>query len=273
MILWFSGTGNSRYVAEKLASILNESLREITPEILNEPIKSSKSSRVIWVFPVYSWGVPPYILRTINDIQFDEKYADMPHHLVVTCGDDTGLTADMWRNAIRKRKWRCGSAFSVQMPNNYVCMSGFDVDPAPVEEAKLKAAPIRISKIAETILKNETDLKYVTDMVTGRFAWIKSKIIYPWFIRYAMSPKPFHHTNNCISCGKCAAICPLKNITMTTKTSSEISLKIRRHPLWGENCAGCLACYHVCPKHAVEYGNKTTNKGQYLNPILRSNKK
>ena len=25
----------------------------------------------------------------------------------------------------------------------------------------------------------------------------------------------------------------------------------------------CLACYHACPQHAIQYGNRTKNKGQY----------
>jgi hypothetical protein len=24
-----------------------------------------------------------------------------------------------------------------------------------------------------------------------------------------------------------------------------------------------LACYHACPQHAIHYGNRTKNKGQY----------
>jgi len=274
MILWFSGTGNSRFAAERLAAHLQEQMMELTPQLLSKPVKPGNTSRIIWVFPVYSWGVPPYIRTVIKNILIDGITTEITHHLVVTCGDDTGLTAGMWRKDIKKRGWKCGSAFSIQMPNNYVCMKGFDVDPSKLEKEKLQDAPVRIAEVATAILDSEKSGIYVSDMVKGSFALFKSKVIYPWFVRYAMSPKPFHYTDACISCGKCAAICPLDNIIMTTGSTASGNNNIlprpRRYPQWGDNCAGCLACYHVCPKHAVEYGNKTIGKGQYLNPILNS---
>lgn len=277
MILWFSGTGNSREVAERLAAHLHEPMCELTPVRLSTLANMASEKRIIWVFPVYSWGVPPYVRKVIEAIGHEVISVDAVHHLVVTCGDDTGLTAQMWRKCIRKRGWKSGSAFSVQMPNNYVCMKGFDVDSAQIESEKLDAAPQRIKDAASMIVRSEESGEYVTDMVKGSFAWFKSKVIYPWFIRYAMSPKPFHYTKACISCGKCAAICPLDNIAMAidpgTSTEPGVIRRHRRHPQWGDNCAGCLACYHVCPRHAVEYGKATIGKGQYLNPIIRMNKK
>ena len=36
--------------------------------------------------------------------------------------------------------------------------------------------------------------------------------------------------------------------------------------VWGMDCTSCLACYHVCPQHAVQYGKRTKDKGQYFNP-------
>lgn len=271
MILWFSGTGNSREVAELLAIRLHEKIRELKPDVLSGHISVENEKRIIWVFPVYSWGVPPYIRTVISSITLKGIPDSAVHHLVVTCGDDTGLTAEMWRKDIRRRRWLCGSSFSVQMPNNYVCMKGFDVDPIQLEREKLQSAPARVDEIVSSIIRCETTNNHVNDMVKGRFAWIKSKVIYPWFIRYAMSPKPFRYTASCISCGKCASICPMDNITMAQASSDTIgqSTRPRRHPEWGGKCAGCLACYHVCPKHAVEYGNSTINKGQYLNPIIR----
>ncbi len=272
MILWFSGTGNSRYVAEKLSEKIGEPLVEMTPDILTSPLYiGAEAGRIIWVFPVYSWGIPPYVDKIIGNIVIKNLSDATLHHLVVTCGDDTGLTAESWRKALKKRGWKAMSAYSVQMPNNYVCMKGFDVDSPEVENDKLDNAPARINDIADGITESEEKDIAVTDMVKGSFAWIKSKIIYPWFIRYAMSPKPFHHTSACISCGKCAAICPLTNITMVPEKMSQ-DKSLRQKPSWGENCAGCLACYHVCPKHAVEYGNKTAGKGQYMNPLLDVNK-
>lgn len=268
MILWFSGTGNSYYIAHQLCLSLGETLTEMKPDILTTDSPSIASSeRILWVFPVYSWGIPPYVLRIIRKVHIQGVKNSTPHHLVLTCGDDTGLTAECWRKELRKRGWNAISAFSIQMPNNYVCMKGFDVDSPEVMKDKLDKAPQRIADVAKMILQSEQTGETITDTVKGSFAWIKSRIIYPWFVRNAMSPNPFHHTSDCISCGKCSSICPLGNITMTNLTGNQ-----HKTPVWGTNCAMCLACYHICPRHAVEYGDKTKNKGQYLNPEFRVNK-
>lgn len=262
MIIWFSGTGNSLYVARHLASALGDYMVKMTPDLLSgKSISHDSPERIIWVFPVYSWGIPPFVLKIIRNLNIKGIKSSTPHHLVLTCGDDTGLCAEKWRKELCERNWKAHSAFSVQMPNNYICMKGFDVDSPEVTHEKLEKAPLRISEITNKILQSEQTGITITDTVKGSFPWIKSQIIYPWFVHHAMSPIPFNHNNDCISCRKCATICPLDNITMAIQPGND-----RPTPSWGHNCAFCLGCYHICPKHAVEYGNKTKNKGQYINP-------
>lgn len=253
MILWFSGTGNSRQVARWLAAELGEQrLRELTPELREATILlDSTEQRVIWVFPVYSWGVPPYVLGIIRKVALRSP-VPVEHHLVMTCGDDCGMADRMWRRAVKARGWIDGSAFTVQMPNNYVGMKGFDVDSAEVETAKLSEAPRRVAEVARAIEKAELGRSRVTDVVRGRFPCLKTGVIYPWFVRHAIDPRKFRFTDSCIGCGACARACPLGNITITDG-----------HPRWGDDCAGCLGCYHACPVHAVAWGKATGDKGQY----------
>lgn len=255
MVVYFSGTGNSRVVAEAIASEFADQLVELAGKTIIAPEKTAldlhegNKELCIWVFPVYSWGVPPVVVNFIKkcNIPGGENAA---HHLIVTCGDDAGLTARQWRKLIGARGWVAGSATSVIMPNTYVLMKGFDTDPVNVADEKLSKAPAEVRTAIERIKAGATD-----DHITqGRFAWIKSRIIYPWFKRYAMTPKPFHFTDRCISCGKCAASCPMLNIAMNAD----------KRPEWGSDCALCLRCYHVCPVHAVAYGKATQGKGQYL---------
>lgn len=246
MILLFSGTGNSLHVANLLAGHLGD-------DIVRLPVEGNKivpdgSGRVIWVFPVYSWGVPPVVARLIKNIDIPGA-GQAVHHAVMTCGDDVGRADRMWRSLVNGRGWKAGAAFSVQMPNTYVLMKGFDVDLKTLEKEKIANAAPRCRAIASRI--EDFNGEEYADVVSGGFAWVKTKIVYPYFVKFEMSPKPFHFTENCIGCGKCAAICPMKNITMA-----------ERRPHWGADCALCLGCYHVCPQHAVAYGKATARKGQ-----------
>ena len=246
MILYFSGTGNTRFVARRLAELLDKTAIAIDVDS-PAPRLSAKSNRIIWCFPTYSWGVPPVVVDYINKVDLDNASA-ITHYMVTTCGDDMGLTDHQWRRCIKARGWRPAGSYAVIMPNTYVLMKGFDVDPPEVAAKKIEQAPARIQEIARRIEQGGPDMP-----VRGRFAWIKSRIIYPWFIRHAMSPKPFHSTEGCTGCSTCARSCPMHNITMESD-----------RPRWGNSCALCLRCYHICPRRAVAYGKATDGKGQYL---------
>ena len=64
MILYFSGTGNSKYVAKRIADALGDEILN-----LNDRIKASDTSlvetgeRVIIVTPTYAWRIP----RVVRD--------------------------------------------------------------------------------------------------------------------------------------------------------------------------------------------------------------
>ncbi len=245
MIICFSGTGNSRLVASRLNGLLGDAITTIDASTLLQR-QTFAAERVIWVFPIYSWGVPPVVKAFIDHVELND---DSLHYMVCTCGDDIGLAHKMWRNDIARRGWKSVATYSVQMPNNYVSLPGFDVDSPELAASKIEKARERVSHIGENIKNGiQTD-----DVVTGGFPWIKSRIINPWFMKFEMSPKPFHYTNACIGCGKCAKVCPMNNVAIKNS-----------RPEWGRECAMCLACYHICPCHAVAYGNRTVKKGQYF---------
>lgn len=265
MILYFTGTGNSRAVARRLGELLGERVEPITPDMRQgRTVDVGGSRRLIWVFPVYSWGVPPYVLSVMRGIGLADS--GLTHHGVMTCGDDCGLADRMWRKAVVSRGWVDGCVMSVQMPNNYVALPGFDVDSKQLEDKKLTAYPARVGQVAEAIAEAEISGRKITDIVRGSMAWFKSRLIYPWFTSHLMDPGRFAVSDACIACGKCHRSCPLGNITMQVQdTGNQVDTK-RELPAWGGDCAGCLGCYHVCPAHAISFTRFTLHKGQYLYP-------
>lgn len=246
MIVCFSGTGNSLHVANLLAERLGDLVVKLQKDVVSLPRPTN--GRIIWVFPVYSWGVPPVVRRWIATLDIAGAES-VVHHSVMTCGDDVGRADKMWRKAIAARGWKTAGAYSVQMPNTYVLMKGFDVDSAEIENQKIEKAASRVAEIASKISTNPSEM--YTDVVRGAFPGIKTGVIYPWFVKFDMSPRPFHSTDACVGCGACSRQCPMANIAM-----------IEGSPSWGADCALCLGCYHVCPHHAVAYGKITLKKGR-----------
>ncbi|MCM1021002.1 MAG: EFR1 family ferrodoxin [Muribaculum sp.] len=246
-IYCFSGTGNSLEVARRLSARLNAALFMIGAA--ETTVESA--SDVVWVFPTYAWGIPPLVRQFMLTVS-DRHMHGARHHMVCTCGDDVGHTHLQWRETMEQRSWAAYGAYSITMPNTYVLFPFFDVDTKQIAADKLNRCEARIEEVADKIA---TGFKG-DDVTEGSFPGLKSGIINPLFVRFAMSPRPFRATVSCIGCGKCAIRCPLKNITFTPGSL----------PIWGDNCALCLRCYHQCPRHAIAYGNLTHSKGQYLHP-------
>lgn len=271
MIFYFSGTGNSAWVAHRLveyrlqvsqgaaveagvgrsasegASL--ERVFSIAQALRDPQVYSLASQEALgFVFPVYAWGPPPVVLRFLEQLQM----AELPSYVyfVCTCGDDTGRTAQVFSAALRRKGWTCAAGWSVTMPNTYVSLPGFEVDAAEVEEQKVQHAQARLQFIADELDRRVQMTTF--NCHEGVAPYTKTYVLRPLFQAFLMSPRPFHVSETCVGCGKCVQVCPLQNIR----------LKDAR-PVWGTDCAHCLACYHVCPMHAVAYGQWTRGKGQY----------
>lgn len=240
MIFYFTGTGNSLYVAERLAALTNTRAVSIAEIMKGRPMPEITESAGI-VFPVYAWAPP----RMVSD--FVRRYPIACDYLysVCTCGDEAGYAMARLEKALKRP---LNAAWSIRMPNNYI--AGFDVDSEAEARQKLTAADARIPMIAADIIGK----RHVHDVLKGPAAGLKSAIIAPAFNAFATSAKPFYAEATCIGCKRCEAVCPTDNIRVAQK------------PVWGAHCTCCLACIHHCPVRAIQRGRHTTRKGRYVNP-------
>lgn len=254
MIFYFSGTGNSKWIAEELSGFHGETLISISKELIHKgdylQYELRGDEKIGFVFPVYSWGPPKIVLDFIYKMKllgYEEQY----FFFVCSCGDDTGQTKKVFLKAISRKGWECHSGFSVIMPNNYVLMKGFNIDSKELQQKKLHEAIPMMQRINKLIREQR---KGVFELTEGSFPYIKTQLINPLFNKFRITAKPFYATDACVSCKKCEKVCPVENI------------KVDGKPVWGDNCTSCLACFHICPQQAVQYGKITGNKGQYFNP-------
>lgn len=251
MIVWFSGTGNSRYVASQLARELGQ---DCSPLMQTGPASFLRSGESVgMVFPIYSWGLPAPVIDFVNHMRSNDAAPEQYLWVVMTCGDETGDAPAMLRALMAHRGISPAAMFSVIMPNNYVLLPGFDVDDKTTEERKLQRAPARIKEIAAMIAQRRN----VIDVTSGSWPRLRTRTVYPLFRRWGINPSRFHADARCISCGRCVKSCPMDNITLDDCG----------HPRWDNDCVSCLACYHVCPVECVQYGKATRGKGHYICPL------
>ena len=60
MILYFSATGNSKYVAARIAEVIHDEIRAITDCIADNSF-IFKDDRIGIVTPTYFWGLPSIV--------------------------------------------------------------------------------------------------------------------------------------------------------------------------------------------------------------------
>ena len=241
MIYYFSGTGNSKWIAEQLAAQTGDQTQSIPDLTKDGPtaVYAGANSRIGLVFPIYAWGAPLLVERFCLSIQVaNGAYA----FVACTCGDDAGVAIQRL-----KRFFPYQSAWSFSMPNNYIL--GYDVDSPELEQRKITAARERLRLVSESILAGKTEF----DIRAGSGAWLKTAIIRPMFNTFARRTKPFYATNDCNGCGLCERGCPVKAIVLE-----------QEKPVWvRKNCAQCMSCINRCPKQAIQYGAGTNGRGRY----------
>ncbi|HRN16713.1 MAG TPA: EFR1 family ferrodoxin, partial [Xylanibacter oryzae] len=128
-----------------------------------------------------------------------------------------------------------------------------NVDKKEKRDAKKEKGVKELNLLAQDIVVRKKGL-----CIINKSHWpiINSKVIGSFFVEKMVKDTPFRvEENRCVKCGICADICPVDNI--------KGGLGIE--PEWLHNglCTTCFACYHHCPHHAIEFGNRTKNKGQY----------
>ena len=255
MIFYFSGCGNSKHVAETLASGLNDTLVFI-PDATREnhfDYTLAEDESLGFVFPIYAWGPPKLVLDFIEKMTVKVGPSTGSGTLsyiyfACTCGDESGLTEKVMRKVVARKGWSLSACFSVQMPETFIGLPGFKLDTEENVERKHAKADATLTRNIPRLASKE----HFSEMVKGGIAWMKTYMIHPGFSRLATSDKPYHSTDTCIHCGKCVEVCPLKNVTLEDG-----------RPKWNGNCTMCMSCYHHCPVNAIQYGKTTVGKGQY----------
>ncbi len=241
MIYYFSGTGNSKWIAQEIARLTGDETKSIAALLKDgtNAVFAGEGERIGVVFPVYAWGAPLIVEQFCRQLTLARGVYPF---VVCTCGDEAG-------KAIRrlKKMFDYQAAWSVKMPNNYIV--GFDVDSSELEHRKVSDAGERVKRIAEAVLAKSN----VYDVNEGSGADIKTALVRPMFNRFARATSRFSVDESCNQCGLCARICPIQ----------AIQLKDGK-PVWvKKDCTQCMGCINRCPQRAIQLGSGTRDRGRY----------
>ena len=247
MVIYFTGTGNSRYVAQIIADKTGDQIID-AGEYIKEKREVVISSDRPWIFvaPTYAWRLPRLFENFILSGSFGNN---TQAYFVMTCGVDIGSAGKEIQKLCAKKGFTYMGVLPFVMPENYVAM--FDVPDKATASKTIEAAEDNLQDAISII----TQGKCFSSAEHGFSDWLKTSVTNPMFYRFAVKAGPFHITDSCIGCGKCVQYCPLNNITL-----------VSGKPQWGKNCTHCMACICKCPTETIEYGTHSKGKPRYQCP-------
>ena len=243
MVLYFTGTGNSRHAARILAENLGDEIVDIFPYLKENKKGVFHSDRpFVFVLPTYGSYIPLVIEKFIEEADFS---GDNAVYFLMTCGASAskpGIVKRV-RPLCEKKGLDLMGVEEVVMPENYITL--FFAPSKELADSIVKKAEKGLPELAKKISERERIGK------KGRWTF-STYIVNPCFYKLLVKDKPYYATGACNGCGKCASVCPLNDIELVDKK-----------PVWKGNCTQCMACISQCPTQAIEYGKKTKGKRRY----------
>lgn len=248
MILYFSATGNTEYAAGRLAALLEDDCINLLERIKKDDHSPIGSDRPFVICaPVYVCEMPRFLASFLAQTPLTGA---REVYFVFTSGGYTGIGGVAAKGLMRRKGLVFKGYTQLKMPRNYIASNAYpELDEEEIGR-RISAASDKIPQIASIIREG--------GILTDRHVWLFEKIItYPFnpvYCRIKHPVKPFRANDKCISCGKCARLCPLNIISMENGK-----------PVWTKkSCAHCMSCIQNCPVEAIDFGDITQTKKRYL---------
>lgn len=254
MILCFTGTGNSRFVAKGLAVKLGDEVVSLNAVLKQHlPAVFESEHPFVVVAPIYAWRFPRVIEELLERAEFR---GSKELYCVGTMAAQSGDADKYCVRAIAGKGMVFMGYRGVEMPSNF--LPGGHMPSQELVAATLTKALPAIDEIAGIIRSGEKLTK--TDKT--RFSRILSGFVNEGFNRYMVSRQEFVVEDSCTGCGLCEHLCPMNNISMKDG-----------RPVFSNKCICCYACIQHCPKEAINIGTQTRDRGRYTCPEYPNTRK
>jgi len=244
-ILYFSGTGNSKYVAELFSKRTKAKCHSIEEDINFVELLTTEKI-IAFCYPVYASRVP----RLMREFVARHLMLLKGKRIIIFCtqmafsGDGARAFADL----LPKNYVKIISAEHFFMPNNVN-----NVFITPLAGKKLKRWYLRNShKRMNAVCKNLSRRRIVKRGFNpvSRALGLLQGTLFPVVEKWCASKVSID--GDCNNCGLCVEICPVRNFSCQ---NGKVAAK--------RNCMMCYRCINRCPKKAISIVFPTKVKKQY----------
>ena len=233
--IYFSGTGNTKYCLEKFVALYDRNI-EITPlEDTGTMEKVTYHKDIIFAYPIYYSNLPKIVRDFIceNSDVWKGKRIFIIATMGLFSGDGAGVSARLFER-YGAQVW---GGLHLKMPD-CICDVKTLKRSIPQNRKLIKDATNKLIKASHQLKENRPPQEGIN--VFYHIAGLLGQRL--WFYNKTRSYTDQLHIdpNACICCGKCAGLCPMKNISI-------IDNRVQAH----DQCTMCYRCINQCPQRAI----------------------
>lgn len=275
VICYFSGTGNTRKIAECFAEYMREHDNDVrvfsidgltlNKKLPDETVEEIKTCDLLgFGYPVYAFNAPPIALTFAKKLP---RLAQPKRAFIFNSSGEplrlNNISSLKLCGILRRRRIEVTNEYHYCMPYNIMFRHSDEMAHKMFETAK-RLVPL--------------DAREILEGQKHRLKRIKCGNTIAWVMRCEqwggqLNGRMYRVSKECVHCGKCVTNCPTHNIRITEKGKFK----------FGGKCLMCMRCAHLCPQNAIRIGMfngwkvngpytfvapKTDEKKQHYNRML-----
>ena len=227
-IVYFSPTGNAKYLAQKLARELSIKKDAFLPLEFTDPVRMQRNKHLVLFYPIHGFNAPRTVKKFVRSLPpgLFEAVSLINVGFAGSWMNDAA-SGDL-RRPLHKKGYSIILDEALPMPLTFIMNSPREMNLRLISESERK-----VYELCRKLKEGEATVTQVP--FKSRILNVVGKIESPAARLFGLE---LHANKNCTSCGTCWSNCPQNNIKQ----------KSNARPGFGFDCIMCMRCIYNCPE-------------------------